>query len=74
MRIADGLLEGKYDSGLTTIEFAEKHKDKLRVDIYIESVDDPWLVFGKQQVAKGNPVIWPESPIVEQFKGFKLSQ
>jgi hypothetical protein len=68
MHIADGLLEGRYDSGLTTIEFAEKHPDKLRVDIHIGSVDDPWLVFGKQRVAQGEPLIWPDSPVIEQFK------
>lgn len=68
MNIAQGLLEGKYDSGITTIEFAESHPRKLRVDVFIGSLDDPWLVFGKKRVANGEPIIWPDAPIVKQFQ------
>ncbi|MTI16971.1 hypothetical protein E1162_06935 [Rhodobacteraceae bacterium RKSG542] len=67
MRIAEGLLSGKYESGLTTLEFAQKHPDKLRVDITVKSLDDPWIVFGKKRVANGEPVIWPDSPVLDQF-------
>ena len=62
MRIAEGLLSGAYDSGLTTLEVAEAHPDKLRVDVQIGTVDDPWLIFGKARVAKGDLVAWPDSP------------
>ncbi|MBH69279.1 MAG: hypothetical protein CMM58_13070 [Rhodospirillaceae bacterium] len=59
MRIAEGLLEGKYDSGLTTLEIAEKHPGILRVDAYIGTVDDPWVVYGKRRVTAGNLVACP---------------
>ena len=62
MRIAEGLLEGRYDSGLTTLEFAERHPGKFRVDAAIGTVDDPWLVFGRRRVSAGDLVAWPESP------------
>ena len=56
MHIPEGLLNGKYDSGLTTLEAAEKHKDQLRVDVQVGTVDDPWLVYGKCRVSAGNLV------------------
>lgn len=68
MRIAEGLLEGRYDSGLTTLEFAERHPGKFRVDAVIGTVDDPWLVFGAKRVSTGGLVAWPESPGSRQFR------
>ena len=68
MRIAEGLLEGRYDSGLTTLEFAERHPGKFRVDTVIGTVDDPWLVFGAERVSTGGLVAWPESPGSRQFR------
>ena len=56
MHIPEGLLNGKYDSGLTTLEAAEKHTAQLRVDVQVGTVDDPWLVYGKCRVSNGNLV------------------
>ena len=53
MRIAEGLLEGKYDSGLTTVEVAKQYKDVLRIDTRIGTVDDPWIVYGRDRVSNG---------------------
>ncbi len=68
MRIAEGLLDGKYDSGLTTLEFAERHPERLRVDVRIGTVDDPWLVYGKRRVSSGALVAWPASPALAQLR------
>ena len=68
MRIAEGLLEGRYDSGLTTLEFAKRHPGRFRVDTVIGTVDDPWLVFGAERVSTGGLVAWPESPGSRQFR------
>ena len=68
MRIAEGLLERRYDSGLTTLEFAERHPGRFRVDVAIGTVDDPWLVFGAERVSTGGLVAWPESPGSRQFR------
>lgn len=62
MRIAEGLLDGRYESGLTTLEVAEAHPGRFRIDARIGTVDDPWLVFGKARVANGDVVAWPQSP------------
>jgi hypothetical protein len=67
MRIAEGLLDGQYDSGLTTLELASEHPGRFRVDVEIGTVDDPWLVFGKRSVCNGELVAWPASPGAQQF-------
>jgi hypothetical protein len=74
MRIAEGLLDGAYDSGLTTLEFGQKHADRLRVDKVIVTVDDAWLVLGKTRVSGGSLLAWPESPAVRRIRGGSLSE
>ncbi len=62
MRVAEGLLDGLYDSGLTTLELAEQHPGRFRIDAVIGTVDDPWIVYGRQRVAGAGLIAWPESP------------
>ena len=50
MHVAEGLLSGAYDSGITFLDIAEKHSTKLRVEIKIGTVDAPWIVYGKKDV------------------------
>ena len=70
MHIPEGLLNGKYDSGLTTLEAAEKHKDQLRVDVQVGTVDDPWLVYGKCRVSNGNLVASSLGKIPQNLSSF----
>ncbi len=39
--VAEGLLTGRYDSGLTLLRIAEQYPDRFRVDEVIGTVDDP---------------------------------
>ncbi len=68
MRIAEGLLEGRYDSGLTTLELADAHPGLFRIDATIGTVDDPWLVYGRERVARGEIVAWRDSPGAQQVR------
>ena len=70
MHIPEGLLNGKYDSGLTTLEAAEKHKDQLRVDLQVGTVDDPWLVYGKCRVSNGNLVASSSGTVRQNLSSF----
>ena len=70
MHIPEGLLNGKYDSGLTTLEAAEKHKDQLRVDVQVGTVDDPWLVYGKCRVSNGNLVASSSRTVPQNLSSF----
>ncbi len=62
MRIAEGLIDGTYESGLTTLEFADKYPGRFRIDARIGTVDDPWIVFGTIRIAHGTLIAWPDSP------------
>ena len=70
MHIPEGLLNGKYDSGLTTLEAAEKYKDQLRVDVQVGTVDDPWLVYGKCRVSNGNLVASSSGAVRQNLSSF----
>ena len=61
MHVAEGLLSGAYDSGITFLDIAEKHSTKLRVEIKIGTVDDPWIVYGKQDVFNGEIIAAPSA-------------
>ena len=65
--VAQGLLAGKYDSGLTLSRYADAHPDRFRVEETIGEVVDPWLVYGTAPTCKGGLLAWPESPAAQLF-------
>ena len=66
--VANGLVEGKYDSGLTTLSLAEQYPGRFKVDVDLGTVDDPWLVFGKQNHSSYQLQAWPDSPAARLFR------
>jgi hypothetical protein len=66
--VAQGLLAGKYDSGITSLDLAAKHPGVFRIDEVIGTVDDAWLVYGLERTCKDTIQAWPDSPAVEQFR------
>ncbi len=65
--VAEGLLAGKYDSGLTLLRIAEQYPDRFQVDEVIGSVDDAWLVYGLEPTCQGQVQAWPQSPAAALF-------
>jgi hypothetical protein len=63
--VAEELLAGRYDSGLTHLEHAAEHPEALRVDLEIGEIDTTWVVYGTQKRFRGE-VIGIPSP--ELFK------
>jgi hypothetical protein len=51
--VAEGLLRGDYDSGLTHMEHVEEHADELRLDLDIGEVDTTWVVYGTRKRFRG---------------------
>ncbi|MGA7703754.1 MAG: hypothetical protein WB998_02545 [Solirubrobacteraceae bacterium] len=51
--VADNLLAGKYDAGVTFVAFAEAHPERLRVAERYGEVDTTWLVYGHRRRYKG---------------------
>ena len=65
--VADGLLDGKYDSGLTLARIADEHPNRFRVEEAIGAVVDPWLVYGTEPTCKEDLLAWPDSPAAKLF-------
>jgi hypothetical protein len=61
--VADGLLAGTYESGLTYTSLATDNPDRFRVDTPVGTVDDPWIVYGRERLSDGKVVTWKGSPV-----------
>ena len=68
MTVAEGLLAGRYDSGVTALSIAESHPGQFRVEQELGSVDDPWMVYGRRRVTEDGLVLWPGSPVSRFFR------
>jgi hypothetical protein len=65
--VANGLLSGKYESGLTYSSLATENPTRFRIDEQIGTVDDPWIVYGRERLSDGQVVAWKESPAAQAF-------
>ena len=63
-----GLLEGVYDAGLTYASLVDDHPDRFCASELIESVDDAWIVYGRQRVTGGRLVACSSSPASAIFR------
>ena len=68
MTVAEGLLEGRFDRGITALSVADDHPGRFRVEEELGTVDDPWIVYGRERVSSGDVVVWPESPASQLYR------
>jgi len=59
--VAEGLIRGDYDSGLTHMEHVTEHADELRLDLDIGEIDTTWVVYGRQKRFQGEVIGIPSS-------------
>ncbi len=52
--VARELLEGRYEAGLTHLEYAEQHPEQLRVEQEIGEIDTTWVVYGTRKRFRGD--------------------
>jgi len=64
--VAEGLLRGDYDSGLTHMEHVEEHADALRLDLDIGEIDTTWVVYGTTKRFQGEMIGIPSAEIYRQ--------
>lgn len=64
--VAEELLEGRYDSGLTHMEHVEDHADELRLDLDIGEIDTTWVVYGREKRFRGEVIGIPSAEIFRQ--------
>ena len=68
MTVAEGLLDGRFDSGVTALSLADEHPGRFRIDEELGTVDDPWIVYGRERASDGGVVAWPDSPAARLFR------
>jgi hypothetical protein len=59
--VAEELLRGDYDSGLTHIEHLEEHRAELRLDLDIGEIDTTWVVYGREKRFAGEVIGIPSA-------------
>jgi len=64
--VAEELLEGRYDAGLTHLEHLEPNRDVLRLDLEIGEIDTTWVVYGTRKRFKGEVIGIPSREIFSQ--------
>jgi hypothetical protein len=64
--VAEELLAGRYDSGLTHLEHLTEHEDELRLDLEIGEIDTTWLVYGTRKRFQGEVIGIPSRQIFER--------
>jgi len=64
--VAEELLAGRYDSGLTHMEHVEEHADELRLDLDIGEIDTTWVVYGREKRFAGEVIGIPSAELFRQ--------
>jgi hypothetical protein len=64
--VAEGLMRGEYDSGLTHMEHVEEHADELRLDLDIGEIDTTWVVYGREKRFRGELIGIPSAELFRQ--------
>ena len=62
--VAEGLLAGRFDSGLAALELLDRNPGRFRLDREIGPVQDAWVLFGREPVSRADILLWPDCPIV----------
>lgn len=66
--VAQGLIDGTYVEGLAYASLAEAHPDILKIEHFIGTVDDAWIVYGRTRVTEGRLLAWPDSPASRLYR------
>jgi hypothetical protein len=63
--VAEELLAGRYDAGLTHLEHLEKHPDELRLELEIGEIDTTWVVYGTRKRFRGEVIGIPSAEVFD---------
>ena len=74
MAVADGLRDGSVSRGLTYASLADEEPWRFVVDEFIGSVDDAWIVYGRERVSDGSVVAWPRSPAAAMYRRLQAAE
>lgn len=65
--VAEELLAGRYEAGLTHLEHLEKHPDELRLELEIGEIDTTWVVYGNRKRFDGDVIGIPSPGLFGQI-------
>jgi len=63
--VAEELLAGRYDAGLTHLEHLEEHRDELRLEVEIGEIDTTWVVYGTRKRFRGEVIGIPSRELFQ---------
>lgn len=64
--VAEELLAGRYEAGLTHLEHLAKHPDELRLELEIGEIDTTWVVYGNRKRFEGDVIGIPSPELFGQ--------
>ncbi len=64
--VAEELLAGRYDAGLTHLEHLQAHPDELRLELEIGEIDTTWVVYGTKKRFEGRVIGIPSPEVFRQ--------
>lgn len=64
--VAEGLMRGDYDSGLTHLEHVEQHQELFQLDLDIGEIDTTWVVYGTSKRFDGEMIGIPSKPVLQR--------
>jgi len=64
--VAEELLAGRYEAGLTHLEHLDKHPDELRLELEIGEIDTTWVVYGTRKRFRGEVIGIPSPELFLQ--------
>jgi hypothetical protein len=62
--VAEELLAGRYEAGLTHLEHLDRHPTELRLELEIGEIDTTWLVYGTKKRFQGEVIGIPSREIL----------
>jgi hypothetical protein len=65
--VAEELLAGRYEAGLTHLEHLERHPDELRLELEIGEIDTTWVVYGNRKRFEGDVIGIPSPELFGQI-------
>lgn len=64
--VAEELLAGRYEAGLTHLEHLALHPDELRLDLEIGEIDTTWVVYGTRKRFQGDVIGIPSAELFQR--------
>lgn len=64
--VAEELLAGRYEAGLTHLEHLEMHPEELRLELEIGEIDTTWVVYGTEKRFRGAVIGIPSPALFRQ--------